>query len=69
MGPNTFKVVDNSGKDFWLVRGKIRSVQQNRDYRTDFLVEFRGDDDVEFTFDTEEGAKETLERLFAWLDE
>ena len=69
MGPNTFKVVDNSGKDFWLVRGKIRSTQQNRDYRTDFLVEFRGDDDVEFTFDTEEEAKETLERLIAWLDE
>ena len=69
MGPNTFKVVDNSGKDFWLVRGKIRSVQQNRDYRTDFLVEFRGDEDVEFTFDTEGEAKETLERLIAWLDE
>ena len=69
MGPNTFKVVDNRGIDFWLVRGKIRSVQQNRDYRTDFLVEFRGDEDVEFTFDTEEEAKETLERLIAWLDE
>ena len=69
MGPNTFKVVDNRGTDFWLVRGKIRSVQQNRDYRTDFLVEFRGDEDVEFTFDTEEEAKETLERLIAWLDE
>lgn len=69
MGPNTFKVVDNRGIDFWLVRGKIRSVQQNRDYRNDFLVEFRGDEDVEFTFDTEEEAKETLERLIAWLDE
>ena len=69
MGPNTFKVVDNRGIDFWLVRGKIRGVQQNRDYRTDFLVEFRGDEDVEFTFDTEEEAKETLERLIAWLDE
>ena len=69
MGPNTFKVVDNSGKDFWLVRGKIRSVQQNRDYRTDFLVEFSGDEVVEFTFDTEEETKETLERLIAWIDE
>ncbi len=69
MGPNTSKVVDNSGKDFWLVRGKIRNVQQNRDYRPDFLVEFCGDEGVEFTFDTEEEANETLERLIAWLDE
>lgn len=69
MGSNTFKIVDNSGKEYWLVRREVRNLQQNVDYKTDFLVEFCSGSDVEFTFDTEEEAKEVLEKLIVWLDE